>query len=55
MTKNKYRTSLDGLVIENPVESFLIIALRERTSELSVKVVKLFPGLKIKFFKKGDF
>lgn len=55
MTKNKYRTSLDGLVIENPVESFFNYCIERENIRIKRESGEAFPWSEDKIFQKGRF
>ena len=55
MTKNKYRTSLDGLVIENPVESFFNYSIKREKIRIKRESGEAFPWSEDKIFQKGRF
>ena len=55
MTKNKYRTSLDGLVIENPVESFFNYCIERENIRIKRESGQAFPWSEDKIFQKGRF
>ena len=55
MTKNKYRTSLDGLVIENPVESFFNYCIERENIRIKRESGEVFPWSEDKIFQKGRF
>jgi hypothetical protein len=55
MTKNKYRTSLDGLVIENPVESFFNYCIERENIRIKRERGEAFPWSEDKIFQKGRF
>ena len=55
MTKNKYRTSLDGLVIENPVESFFNYCIERENIRSKRESGEAFPWSEDKIFQKGRF
>ena len=55
MTKNKYRTSLDGLVIENPVESFFNYCIERENIRIKRESGEAFPWSDDKIFQKGRF
>jgi hypothetical protein len=55
MTKNKYRTSLDGLVIENPVESFFKYCIERENIRIKRESGEAFPWSEDKIFQKGRF
>ena len=55
MTKNKYRTSLDGLVIENPVESFFNYCIERENIIIKRESGEAFPWSEDKIFQKGRF
>jgi len=55
MTKNKYRTSLDGLVIENPVESFFNYCIERENIRIKRESGEAFPWSEDKIFQKGLF
>jgi hypothetical protein len=55
MTKNKYRTSLDGLVIENPVESFFNYCIERENIRFKRERGEAFPWSEDKIFQKGRF
>ena len=55
MTENKYRTSLDGLVIENPVESFFNYCIERESIRIKRESGEAFPWSEDKIFQKGRF
>ena len=55
MTKNKYRTSLDGLVIENPVESFFNYCIERENIRIKREGGEAFPWSEDTIFQKGRF
>ena len=55
MTENKYRTSLDGLVIENPVESFFNYCIERENIRIKRESGEAFPWSEDKIFQKGRF
>ena len=55
MTKNKYRTSLDGLVIENPVESFFNYCIERENIRIKRESGEAFPWSEDTIFQKGRF
>ena len=55
MTENKYRTSLDGLVIENPVESFFNYCIERENIRIKHESGEAFPWSEDKIFQKGRF
>ena len=55
MTKNKYRTSLDGLVIENPVESFFNYCIERENIRIKRESGEAFPWSEDKIFQNGRF
>lgn len=55
MTKNKYRTSLDGLAIENPVESFFNYCIERENIRIKRESGEAFPWSEDKIFQKGRF
>jgi hypothetical protein len=55
MTKNKYRTSLDGLIIENPVESFFNYCIERENIRIKRESGEAFPWSEDKIFQKGRF
>ena len=55
MTKNKYRTSLDGLVIENPVESFFNYCIERENIRIKREGCEAFPWSEDTIFQKGRF
>ena len=55
MTENKYRTSLDGLVIENPVESFFNYCIERESTRIKRESGEAFPWSEDKIFQKGRF
>ena len=55
MTENKYRTSLDGLVIENPVESFFNYCIERENIRIKRESGQAFPWSEDKIFQKGRF
>ena len=55
MTENKYRRSLDGLVIENPVESFFNYCIERENIRIKRESGEAFPWSEDKIFQKGRF
>jgi len=55
MTENKYRTSLDGLVIENPVESFFNYCIERENIRIKREGGEAFPWSEDTIFQKGRF
>ena len=52
MTENKYRTSLDGLVIENPVESFFNYCIERENIRIKRESGEAFPWSEDQIFQK---
>ena len=55
MIENKYATALDDLEIEDPVKSFFDFCKERENIELQEKMVKIFHGAQMKFFKMEGF
>ena len=55
MTINKYTTSLDWLIIENPVKSFFDYCIERENIRLKREKGEIFPWSDDKIFQKGRF
>ena len=55
MTINKYTTSLDGLIIENPVKSFFDYCIERENIRLKREKGEIFPWSDDEIFQKGRF
>ena len=55
MTINKYKTSLDGLIIENPVKSFFDYCKERENIRQKREKGDVFPWSDDKIFQKGRF
>ena len=55
MTINKYKTSLDGLIIENPVRSFFDYCKERENIRQKREKGDVFPWSDDKIFQKGRF
>ena len=55
MTENKYASVLDGLTIEDPVESFFAFCRERESIRNYEKVEDHLHGVRIQYFKRGDF
>ena len=53
--ENPYANSLDGLEIEDPVQSFFDYCKKREAVRVKESQENLFPGVMIQFYKKDAF